>query len=150
MLDYTRPDTIYSGVHSNPARSGFSLIQRAQAVGNADTDLQEISSVPGAFQARLRSVNNNNAPVFLVFKSDVFSYPAANWCSIYQAFLTHTAVAVTPTLEVGDIVLVDLALVDPITPEKPHYAILRIVNVEDNPGNDADRIVFTYKRTNNN
>lgn len=147
ILTYGR-DTIYNGAETM-GRSSFNLIQRQYAMSDAASDIREGTDNTGQFARMFISPNTAPQPVFLTFTSSQFNYDRASWCTIEQAFRTHTPSQMTRELSAGDVVLLDMDLPpDDATPNKQHYAAIHILEVVDTP-DDSDYIVFEYKRTEN-
>lgn len=149
ILTYTGGDTLYNAA-GDPARASYDLLQRIYAITDDNADIREATAAAGSFAQALVSPNTSGAAVFKVFAASEFNYDLATWCSLDQAFRTHTPSSQTNPLEVGDLVVIDLNLIDGLTPGKAHYAVLRILALNDAPGEANDYIVFEYKRTENN
>ncbi len=115
---------------------------------NDPADIQEMSSIPGTFTRILKSPNNEGdgqSNVFVVLDSTQFNYDLANWNTLSQAFFSAAdPTAITPALTEGDIVIVRLALI-PIQGER--FAVMRITDFVDDPGDTGDYIEFDYKYT---
>jgi hypothetical protein len=148
VLYYSTGDSVYSpGAGGNLFR--FNLLQRNYATTDAASDIRVLAhaTVPDSLSCILSSPNTNPQAVFVVLKPSQFNFATATWCTMHQAFITHTPTVTTPKLEVGDVIILNMAL--PPTPPstRQHYAAIEVVAIVDGPGSTGDYIRFRYKRT---
>lgn len=139
LLSYSS-DTIYSGL-SLTGQSAFNLTARTNITGTVTArDISEISNMSGSFLAEFNSPNNGtNAAPFVVLNTSIFNFDEARYSTISRAYDGNVHTKQTGTLAVNDVVILKLI-------QQPHYAVLRITAIVDNPG-DEDYIVFDYKRS---
>lgn len=147
--------SIYSGVSGNPLnRFKFSLAATNPPTGSGsaldlNSDVREMTSFPGVFDRVLSSPNNALAgekDVFVVTNSASFNYDAADWNTISQAFYSNAnPTEVTPSLNVGDIVIVRLRYVVGLGYD--NFAIMRVKAIENSIVDSNNRIIFDYKYT---
>ncbi len=149
MLNYTTSDTLFAP-QSSMSMASFNLLQRTYASNQAAADVRVVDTAANSFRPQFISPNNENESVLIVYKPNILNYQQLNWCKLHQAFITNTPMMETPELEEGDIVVLRMDVIDQLTPGKPHYAAIRIVDIVDNIGDDNDYILFQYKRTENN
>jgi hypothetical protein len=133
-------DTIYSGL-SSYGKGFFSFVGRTNMPTSLNRDLGEMSSVSGTFSATLASPNNNFNDAFVKART-WFNYDTLTYSTTYNAYYTGDTLSTIGPVVVGDVYIQKLTLV-------PHFAIFRITQVVDNPGDDDDFIVFDYKRSQN-
>ena len=108
-------------------------------------DIAETSTVASGFIRQLRSPNNfNNDSIFVVTDATRFNFDDATYTTIWQAYFSDPSPDTgTPTLNVGDIVVVRLANNTPVQ----HYALMRIKAVNDDSGDANDYMDFDFKYT---
>jgi hypothetical protein len=147
LLYYSTGDSIFNPTVGNN-RFRFNLLQRNYATTDAASDIRMAANAdPDSLSRILTSPNTNPQTVFVVLKPTEFNFGTATWCTLHQAFITHVATSATPVLEVGDVIILDMAL--PPTPPstRSHYAAIEVTAVQDMPGSANDYIRFRYKRT---
>jgi len=136
-------DKIYSQLALN-GRGFFDFNSRNYIDNLLDKDIQELTSVPGPFLARLESPNNaflGQDSVFVMTDATQFNYDAATYETIHERFFSDPAPSsTTPALTSSDIVIVRLT-------NTPHFAVMKIIGVNDGPGDAQDYIEFDYKVT---
>jgi hypothetical protein len=148
MLRYTNGDTLFNGAGNERYR--FNFVQNTYANSQEAADIAEATDSSDTFDARLVSPNTSPEAVFVMLRPSEFNYDEASWCTLDQAFRTHEKLRKTPELEEGDLVILNMDLVDPVTPQKQHYAIMRILAINETAMDDQDYILFEYQRTENN
>ena len=149
VLDYTAltPDTVYNYLANN-FKSAFNLIAREHVATNnpAAKDIEETTRTEGEFDRRFTSPASAPDSAFVIVSQNDFNFDQLTYATMWQAFNTRRALKTTPTLKVGDVVLVKLMLRHQSLVNFPHYAALRIEQIV-TVGGGEDYIVFRYKRS---
>lgn len=125
----------------------FDFYSRAHIANVLDQDIKEESSTfVSGFSRQLSSpamANTSNVTdsVFVMTNTARFNYDQCNYTTIYQAYYADALpVAVTPEIQTGDIIIIRLT-------NFPHFGVMRVTEVKDDPGDANDYIEFDYKVT---
>jgi hypothetical protein len=151
-------DTIYNNQSVSRA-SGFNLIGRRRTNPSnfnnvAAKDIQESTMTTGEFKRALISPNNGVQNVFVVLKPNQFNFEQLTYATMLAAFQSNPQTQETAQLEVGDIVILRMALLHQTYQGafRNHLAAIRIKDFGPIPGQgdpvgDDDFIRFDYKRS---
>jgi hypothetical protein len=120
----------------------FDFYARNYINNTLDKDIEEISQITqSGFKRRLHSPNNialGNDSIFVFTDASRFNYNLATYQTIYEAFYSDPApYDTTPVVNIDDIIIVRLT-------NLPHFAVMRVTDVADPPGDAGDFIEFDY------
>lgn len=133
----------------SPGTPGWDLSERIASTVESDRDLKLVASGTGFDRVLNLTVGAGNTTEFVRLPSN-FSYAAANFNSVRDAYTAGSKVTTINSLQLNDNIAVrvgDLIDADPIK-NRDSYMIFRVTNVFINTaGGTTDFVTFEYKAT---